>query len=170
MPILSDCGLGCSGQATTKPTLLAVSSSAADVLLLQSILSYHRWQFETVPTCQDAVSTVRRLRPRVVLCEETLSDGNWRNLLQALDIEGRGTRLIVASRRADDALWAEVLNLGGWDVLMEPFDLDEVQRVIESCHPEQTPAGDRTARVKLLETSATGFTDRRQLEFPAGDN
>jgi hypothetical protein len=38
--------------------------------------------------------------------------------------------LIVASRLADDKLWAEVLNLGGSDVLALRFDHDEVIRSV----------------------------------------
>ena len=32
----------------------------------------------------------------------------------------------------DEALWAELLNLGGYDVLAQPFDQSEVARVITS--------------------------------------
>ena len=38
--------------------------------------------------------------------------------------------MIVTSRLADDRLWAEVLNLGGYDVLAKPFDASEVARVV----------------------------------------
>lgn len=38
--------------------------------------------------------------------------------------------VIVAARVADEALWAEVLNLGGYDVLAMPFDEEEVERVL----------------------------------------
>jgi DNA-binding response OmpR family regulator len=38
--------------------------------------------------------------------------------------------LIVASRLADEYLWAEVLNLGGYDVLAKPFNAEEVRRVV----------------------------------------
>src|ERR1019366_5350356 len=34
------------------------------------------------------------------------------------------------SRLADERLWAEVLNLGWYDVLATPFDADEVYRVM----------------------------------------
>jgi DNA-binding response OmpR family regulator len=38
--------------------------------------------------------------------------------------------LVVTSRMADEALWAEVLNMGGYDVLAQPLDTEEVTRVI----------------------------------------
>jgi hypothetical protein len=35
----------------------------------------------------------------------------------------------VFSRLADEYLWAEVLQLGGYDVLLKPFEEEEVARV-----------------------------------------
>jgi FixJ family two-component response regulator len=61
---------------------------------------------------------------RVVICERSLADGDWKDLL------GKTARLIVTSHAADEALWAEVLNLGGYDVLAQPFDEQEVRRVV----------------------------------------
>jgi DNA-binding response OmpR family regulator len=40
--------------------------------------------------------------------------------------------LLVTSRLADDALWAEVLNVGGYDVLAKPLDSEEVARVVSA--------------------------------------
>jgi DNA-binding response OmpR family regulator len=38
--------------------------------------------------------------------------------------------LIVASRTADEYLWAEALNLGAYDVLSKPYHPAEVIRVL----------------------------------------
>jgi hypothetical protein len=59
-----------------------------------------------------------------VICERSLPDGEWKDLL------GKTPRLIVTSYAADESLWAEVLNLGGYDVLAQPFDEQEVRRVV----------------------------------------
>ena len=40
--------------------------------------------------------------------------------------------VIVTAAISDEALWAEVLNLGGYDVLAQPFDSIEVSRVVSS--------------------------------------
>jgi len=71
----------------------------------------------------------------VVICERSLPDGDGKDLL------GKTPRLIVTSDAADEALWAEVLNLGGYDVLAQPFDEQEVRRVVAMAgrvpkHPE----------------------------------
>jgi len=50
-----------------------------------------------------------------------------------------GPALIVTSNAGDEALWAEVLNLGGYDVLAQPFDQNEVARVIASAGRRREP-------------------------------
>ncbi len=60
-------------------------------------------------------------RPQVVVCDtETRSACSWRDLLQVND-KPTSFALIVVSRHVADALWAEFLNLGGFDVLSMSF-------------------------------------------------
>jgi DNA-binding response OmpR family regulator len=40
--------------------------------------------------------------------------------------------MLVVSRHADERLWAEVLNLGGLDVLSLPFNRDELGWALSS--------------------------------------
>jgi hypothetical protein len=68
----------------------------------------------------------------VLLCERDDADGNWEDLLKATGRLPDPPKLIVFSRLADESLWAKVLNLGGFDVLMTPFEPEEVLRVIFS--------------------------------------
>jgi hypothetical protein len=65
----------------------------------------------------------------VLLCERDHADGNWEDLLKATARLPAPPNLIVFSRLADESLWAQVLNLGGFDVLMTPFEAEEVLRV-----------------------------------------
>jgi len=65
-----------------------------------------------------------------VICERDVPDTDWKQALTQLAELADSPLLIVTSRWADDYLWAEVLNLGGYDVLMKPFDQTEVVRVI----------------------------------------
>jgi DNA-binding response OmpR family regulator len=77
---------------------------------------------------RDAVRSASSIPPRVIVCERRLPDGDWRDVLGlALDLPHPPT-VIVTCRQADEHLWAEVLNLGGYDVLAKPFDEREVGR------------------------------------------
>jgi DNA-binding response OmpR family regulator len=64
--------------------------------------------------------------------------------------------LIVTSRLADEHLWAEVLNLGGYDVLMKPFDRLEVLRVISLAWLHWKERRERAADAEMLAQVAAG--------------
>ncbi len=71
----------------------------------------------------------------VIICEKDLDDGSWPDVLEhARKAESRPS-LVVCYRHADERLWAEILNLGGHDLLLsEPVVPDELVRVVESAH------------------------------------
>ena len=76
------------------------------------------------------MSLLCRSRVPVIVCERRLPDGNWLDLLGQISLLPSPPRLIVTAANADEALWTEVLNMGGYDVLMKPLDGDEVRRVL----------------------------------------
>ena len=81
-------------------------------------------------TCREAFALLNTERVAVIICERSLPDGEWKDLLDKLAPLSVPPCLIVTSRAADEWLWAEVLNLGGYDVLAKPFDAEEVSRVV----------------------------------------
>jgi DNA-binding response OmpR family regulator len=58
--------------------------------------------------------------------------GTWIDVLEHIKALTNAPSLIVASRHADDRLWAEALNLAAWDVLARPFNKIEVIRSVHS--------------------------------------
>jgi len=82
--------------------------------------------------CEQALGHLTDSRISVVICEALLPDGNWKDLLARMASAQASPVLVVTSKVADESLWAEVLNLGGYDVLAQPFDREEVARVVRS--------------------------------------
>lgn len=113
-------------------TLLFVGAAEGDGLSLGAILRGSDWQLHKVRNCQEALKFLDQNCLSVVLSEAELPDGNWKELLNSMARLSASPSLIVSSRLADDRLWAEVLNLGGFDVLMTPFETEEVLRVTDS--------------------------------------
>jgi DNA-binding response OmpR family regulator len=105
--------------------LLVVSADEQDHLSLQHACQLHR-----AAGRRDARLSIRRIRPWVVVCDQILADGDWRDLLRDLQRRAGMAPLILSSYLADDRLWAEVLNLGGYDLLTKPFGATEVSRVV----------------------------------------
>jgi DNA-binding NtrC family response regulator len=110
-------------------TILFVGTAEGDGLSLGKILRNSIWQLHGTSSCQEALEFLDQRHVPVVLSETELSDGSWRELLNGMTRLSAPPNLIVSSRLGDDRLWAEVLNLGGFDVLMTPFEKDEVLRV-----------------------------------------
>ena len=111
-------------------TVLAISPYEEDHLFLSNIFSHTNWQLRAAHTWHDALSTLGRQRIPVLVCERQLLDATWKEVLAGLSHLPERPVLIVSSRLADEAFWAEALNLGAYDVLMKPFDATEVFRVV----------------------------------------
>jgi DNA-binding response OmpR family regulator len=82
--------------------------------------------------CEEALAHLESSMVSLVICEALLPDGSWKDLLASERRARASYVLVVTSRVADESLWAEVLNLGGYDVLAQPFDREEVTRVVGS--------------------------------------
>jgi DNA-binding NtrC family response regulator len=73
----------------------------------------------------------------VVLADAELTDGSWRDILQFILDSRRSCEMIVCSRCGDEQLWAEVLQCGAYDMLVEPYERQEVHRIIQSAIDNQ---------------------------------
>jgi DNA-binding NtrC family response regulator len=115
--------------------ILLVSSHFEDHTSLRRILHGSPWELRGVFTSRDALSVLRlgRFECFAVICRDRLPDGDWKSLLAEFNSLADRPELIVVSRLADERLWAEVLNLGAFDLLLaEPFEAEEVLRVAAS--------------------------------------
>jgi DNA-binding NtrC family response regulator len=85
---------------------------------------------EHVSNYRDARSRLARNAYGAVLTEADLPDGNWKDIVRlALDLPAQPA-VVVTRPGADDRFWGEVLNLGCYDLLVQPFDAREVQRIL----------------------------------------
>jgi DNA-binding NtrC family response regulator len=88
-----------------------------------------RWRIHNVATCRQAVEYLKEHPLGVVISDENLPDGDWKRLLNETERLPYRPNLIVSASKNDDHLWSEVLNLGAYDMLITPFDADEVFEV-----------------------------------------
>lgn len=115
-------------RATENITLLLLSPHDDDVTALRNVFHHPGWRVERRHSLSEGLTELGKVP--VVLTERDLPDGSWKDVLEVLTSEQKGGALIVISRYADELLWAEVLNLGGYDVLQKPFETNEVLRVV----------------------------------------
>jgi DNA-binding response OmpR family regulator len=115
---------------------LLVGEYDNDRKLVHDVFSKLGWQLFEAPGRRRAMQCLDRNSVQVVLTSSDAPDWNWKSVLSDLRGLAHPPQLIVTSRLADGlhSLWAEVLNVGGYDVLAQPLDSDEVERVIAGAH------------------------------------
>jgi DNA-binding response OmpR family regulator len=120
--------------------VLSISAVPEDYQALRTILNDPLWQITKAGTCKSAIARLGRRHISVVVCECNLPDGSWRDILNHITELADPPVLIVTSRLADEHLWAEVLNLGGFDLLAKPFREWEVAYAIAAaCRRKNIP-------------------------------
>lgn len=81
------------------------------------------------------LSVIKVLVPyaSAIICQAYGCGTDWKTVLQDLyKTKHAVPPIIVYDQKVDENLWAEVLNLGGYDVLVKPFNSEEVRRVVRS--------------------------------------
>jgi len=110
----------------------------ATPVLLREILHGLNWRIHEAQSAREVAQFLSVHRVPVILCHCSFADGNWRDLVACISNLPCPPRLVVTSELADDFLWAEVLNLGGFDVLAQPFRESEVVRTLTSAFRQWT--------------------------------
>lgn len=101
------------------PLLEAMESGGIDVLPVCDCNEARR-MLETQPQVQ------------VVLTDRALPDGDWRGVLEIVSQGRAKLEVVVCSRLGDHKLWIDALEQGAYDVLVEPYQYEEIQRIVEA--------------------------------------
>jgi DNA-binding response OmpR family regulator len=113
-------------------------------LLIHEIFQDAGWRLLEAQGRKEALDHLEQDAVHVVITRSEFSGWDWKKVLSNLRRRKRPPQLIVTSRTADEHLWSEVLNCGGYDVLPEPLRRDEVERVVAAarrhCEPHQVSA------------------------------
>jgi DNA-binding response OmpR family regulator len=113
---------------------LLVGEYKDDRSLIQDVFKRFGWNLFEARNRKRAIKFLENNPVQVVIAETDVHDWNWKRVLCDLRRMAKPPELIVTSRVADESLWAEVLNIGGYDVMAQPFEEYEVERVIASAH------------------------------------
>jgi DNA-binding response OmpR family regulator len=113
------------------PLILLVGLSEEECSPIRAGARESGWRTQEVRGYREAVLQLCREKAPVIVCNSKLPDGAWEDILSATATQTVQPRIIVVSRQADERLWAEVLNSGGFDVLASPYREPDVRRCIE---------------------------------------
>lgn len=112
-------------------TVLAVVLETNDRAQLLRASLERKWNPQFAAGFQEAHAVLREGAVDVVISDSQIGEEHsWRELLYTMHETTEPAALIVADRLADETLWVEVLNEGGFDVLATPFDSSELHHAV----------------------------------------
>jgi DNA-binding NtrC family response regulator len=144
--------------------IVLVSPEPSEHDSLNGILQRGKCRLHCLQSCREAVSFLSDHPAGVVITNANLPDGTWKDLLNQTMQLPNAPNLIIASRLADEHLWAEVLNMGGYDLLLMPYDADEAIRIITQAWQNWERRGTATAPTALpARDTMVGLSEKRIL-------
>ena len=133
-----------------KITVMLVMSRERQLSLLET-LEVSGIDVLPVCDCNEARRMLEnQIQVQVVLTDRTLPDGDWRTVLEIVAQGREYVQVVVCSRLRDHTLLIDVLEQGAYDVLIEPYQYEEVRRVLEA-------AAARSHTRSLLFARMTGY-------------
>jgi DNA-binding NtrC family response regulator len=112
-------------------TVLLISTGRSDADLLRSALEESDIRLTSVRSYRDAVTALGRDAFTLIVCEEHLPDGCWKDVLGQIAGLTEPPRLVVMAPEFSESLYGEALNLGAWEVLLRPIQQDEARRILQ---------------------------------------
>jgi DNA-binding response OmpR family regulator len=122
----------CSAESDAPIEILSISAVRDDHKVFRELLEDMACRIGVADTCHSAYRRLNQNRVSIIICARDLPDGTWRNVLNFLGRSSYKPLLIVTSKLVDESFWAEVLNLGGFDVIAKPFLPREVRHVVKT--------------------------------------
>jgi DNA-binding response OmpR family regulator len=117
-----------------KLSALLVGEYQGDRGLVHEVFGRLGWKLFEASDRRRAIECLDHNPVEVVIAESDVPNWNWKRVLKDLRDRSKPPQLVVTSRQADESLWSEVLNIGGYDVMAQPLEKHELERVVASAH------------------------------------
>lgn len=122
---------------TATPCRVLVVSASENREAVTSAMAH--WAMD--PVCcsgvQEACSLLQETSPSLIFCDETLSDGTYRDLLREISRSLRARFVVISSAADLDANYNEAIALGAFDMIASPCRRSDVQWIaIRAMHED----------------------------------
>jgi len=115
-------------------SLLIVTSRAEDVSELNEILRGTSWLLTDVSSLDDAVAKLQAAALPIIFYDRGAAGVCWQETIERLIAARKGSCVVLISNVADQYLWEEVVQHGGFDLLPRPFRKDQVLSALAFAH------------------------------------
>jgi DNA-binding NtrC family response regulator len=110
--------------------LLAITRTHETRARLREIAAAYDWSISIVESAAEAVATLARAAAPLVICDRDLPEEDWHDVLDRIAALPHPACVLLASQVTDQYLWDEVIQHHGYDVVLKPFQADELRRVV----------------------------------------
>lgn len=114
-----------------KISVLAVGMGGRERQTLEELASEAKLELAFAETWKDSVTLLRHTPSAVVLCDRDIPDTSWRTAIEDLARVAPRSCVVLVSPVNDEYLWQEVVQHGGFDVIIKPFRSDQIRRRID---------------------------------------
>lgn len=108
--------------------ILVLGGSEKALRGLSEIGQRHHWTLRRCEVLGDALEQIETELPTLVLCDAVW----WHELLPLLEQRLQGIPVVVFTPLADEDLWLDVMEAGGYDVLLAPFSERELLHTVHA--------------------------------------
>ena len=115
-------------------TVVFVSGCQRDEFTLRNHLRGSAWSIIPAHDVPSALALVLALPDAVVICSDNLRDGTWHDVFDHVKSLSSPPAFILATAANDSSIWAEAVNVGAYDVVARPFELEEILHVVKTAH------------------------------------
>lgn len=115
---------------TSRGAVLFVSANETERHAFEALAGIPASRLIRCDCAECAIELVEKTGASVFVFDADGASACWRDLLDRVLVLPEPPLFVLASRLADEALWADALNRGAWDVLAKPFDSTEVSRAV----------------------------------------
>jgi DNA-binding response OmpR family regulator len=121
--------------------VLALSVHIDDRLLLEGLRRRHDWEFRFTCSPELGLQVASQTHYDLILCDRNQPGYPWREVMERLAACSPRSCIVLVSDVSGDYVWGDVLQQGGYDVLVRPISeasvLQAVQAVIRFMSPEK---------------------------------
>jgi DNA-binding response OmpR family regulator len=122
--------------------ILVLSMSLEDRFVLERLGKQHDWELQFTSSPGEGLKLASQSHFDLILCDRDQYGYPWREVMDRLAACSPRSCILLVSPVSDDHLWRDVLQRGGYDVLIRPLReqsaLHAVEAVLRFISPENS--------------------------------
>lgn len=107
-------------------SLLIVTSRVEDAPELREVLRDTPWKLAQIPDLDGTDAVLKTAEVPILFFDRDIAGAGWRETIKRLVHSRRDACIVLLSNVADQYLWDEVVQQGGFDLLTRPFRKEQV--------------------------------------------